>query len=275
MSATTLTTTLSTQINTEHQACMQAAGKALDHAMRCGDLLSEAKSTCKHGEWQGWLDDNFDGSDRSAQAYMRLAGKREQIEQNRRGSADLSIDGALKLLAGPKSDAVHVSQNTGNPEWYTPPDVLDAARTVLGDIELDPASSKIAQKTVKANRHYTAENDGLSKKWKGATWLNPPYASGLVSQFTEKLSEHYAAGDIPTAILLVNNATDTKWFQSAVELCSAVCFIAGRLKFLDESGTPARTPLQGQAVLYYGDNASGFIETFSDFGFCVPARGAA
>jgi phage N-6-adenine-methyltransferase len=252
---------------------MQAAGKALEHAMRCGDLLSEAKSTCKHGEWQGWIEEHFEASARTAQGYMRIAKNRELVESKTGDSPVLSIDGALKLLAGPKSDAVHVSQNTGNPEWYTPPNVLDAARVVLGNIELDPASSKIAQKTVKANRHYTAENDGLSKKWKGATWLNPPYASGLVSQFTEKLSGHYAAGDIPTAILLVNNATDTKWFQSAVELCSAVCFIAGRLKFLDESGTPARTPLQGQAVLYYGDNASGFIDAFSVFGFCVPTEG--
>ena len=53
---------LAEQINAEHRACVEAANGALDHAMRAGDLLSEAKAACKHGEWQNWLADNFEGS---------------------------------------------------------------------------------------------------------------------------------------------------------------------------------------------------------------------
>ena len=43
-----------------------------------------------------------------------------------------------------------VTLNTGEIEWYTPPEYLERVRAVLGGIDLDPASSKIAQKTVKA-----------------------------------------------------------------------------------------------------------------------------
>jgi hypothetical protein len=39
-------------------------------------------------------------------------------------------------------------------ERYTPPEYLDRVRAVLGDIDLDPASSEIAQETVKA-KHYS------------------------------------------------------------------------------------------------------------------------
>jgi hypothetical protein len=102
MSTNTLTTTLPAQINQEHQACIRAAGQALEHALRCGDLLMEAKADCRHGEWQSWLAEHFEGSKRSAQAYMRLADNRELLESKSAESALLSIDGAMKLIAGPK-----------------------------------------------------------------------------------------------------------------------------------------------------------------------------
>ena len=100
--ATVVTSDLASEINTEHQACMQAAGKAIDHALRCGDLLIEAKGTCQHGEWQGWLAEHFKGAARTARGYMQLADNRELLESKRRTSAVLGIDGALKLLASPK-----------------------------------------------------------------------------------------------------------------------------------------------------------------------------
>ena len=177
---------------------------------------------------------------------------------------ELTQAGLLKLAG-----AGHVSQSTGENEWYTPIEYISAARDVMGCIDLDPASSKVAQKTVKAKQFFTIAEDGLLKKWKGRVWLNPPYAKGLIERFCETLISQLVSGDVTQAICLVNNATETKWFQAASQHASAMCFPSGRIKFNDKNGTPANSPLQGQAFLYFGDSSTEFCERFSEFGWCA------
>lgn len=160
----------------------------------------------------------------------------------------------------------HVSFNSGNNEWYTPSEFVEAARRVMGEIELDPASSDIANQTVNANHYLTAEQDGLTFDWSGKVWMNPPYASELIGRFTEKLTEHFVNGDIDEAIVLVNNATETGWFQGMLEHASAVCFLRRRVKFLDVEGNASGAPLQGQAILYFGENVNLFVSEFGGFG---------
>ena len=92
---------LAASIRQEHHLAEQHAMQAVNHAMEAGRLLIEAKALCSHGKWLSWLADNFEGSARTAQAYMRLYENRDALA-NTQSSAHLSIDGALKLLAEPK-----------------------------------------------------------------------------------------------------------------------------------------------------------------------------
>ncbi len=68
----------------------------------------------------------------------------------------------------------------GSNEWYTPSKYIEAAREVMGEIDLDPASSDLANQTVKASMYYSQQEDGLILPWHGNCWINPPY-TGIVA----------------------------------------------------------------------------------------------
>ena len=162
----------------------------------------------------------------------------------------------------------HVAHNSGNNEWYTPDVYLDLARKVMGEIDLDPASCAKANDRVKAIKFYSQENDGLQNEWGGKVWMNPPYKANLIGKFANKLAESYESKTVLSAIVLVNNATETKWFRTLVNKASAVCFPYGRVRFLDPEGNLG-APLQGQAILYFGDSPETFVGNFSSIGWCA------
>ena len=64
-------------------------------------------------------------------------------------------------------DPAHVSQNTGDNEWYTPKEYITSAEWVLRGIDLDPASTSEANEIVKAHVYYTADANGLDQEWHG------------------------------------------------------------------------------------------------------------
>ena len=159
----------------------------------------------------------------------------------------------------------HVSQNSGNNEWYTPVYLLDAARQTMGQIDCDPASSAIANRAVGATTYFTKDEDGLAQPWHGRVWLNPPYAQPLIRLFCEAAVGKFQSGEIEQAVVLVNNGTETKWGKTLLDAATAVCFPTGRIRFLDPDGNPG-APLQGQMIIYLGACPQRFREAFADTG---------
>ena len=164
-----------------------------------------------------------------------------------------------------KAKKPHVSHNSGNNEWYTPPEYLDAVREVLGTIDLDPASCEVANRHVQADRYYTVADDGLTQEWRGRCFLNPPYSRALCGRFCERMATLYESASVTEAIVLVNNATETEWFQRLLGAASAVCFPDGRIRYLKEDGQRG-APLQGQAFIYFGMQRDAFSLAFRRFG---------
>lgn len=179
-----------------------------------------------------------------------------------------SVETVLTGKNGNGASVPHVSYNSGNNEWYTPADYIEAARHVMGDIDLDPASSAVANAKIKAAEYYSVDDNGLDQEWEGRVWMNPPYASDLIGKFCARLAASFDAGMVPEAIVLVNNATETAWFRLVADRASAICFPSGRVRFWSPDGTPG-APLQGQAVLYLGANVAAFSAAFSTFGLVL------
>ena len=204
------------------------------------------------------------GKDGKAAADMILSGKANTPRETVRQFAQMEPHKKEEVVQGILDRRPHVSYNSGNQEWYTPAEYIEAARAVMGSIDLDPASSEIANQTVKASAYYTAEANGLDKKWSGNVWLNPPYASDLIGKFIDKLTTE--RGTYNQAVVLVNNATETEWFHKLINAASAVLFPKGRVKFYKPDGETG-APLQGQAVVYIGDAPERFLNEFRRFGW--------
>ena len=160
----------------------------------------------------------------------------------------------------------HVAHNSANNEWYTPPHIIEAARKAMGGIDTDPATSLKANEIVQAKTIYTIDNCGLKNDWLGNIWLNPPYARGLVNAFIDRAIEEFLRGNARQACILVNNATETRWFQRLLKYSDAVCFLNQRVRFILPCGNAKGAPLQGQVVVYIGSWVRNFQESFDRAG---------
>lgn len=171
-------------------------------------------------------------------------------------------------------DNIEVSTQGKSNEWYTPVCYVDAARKVMGGIDLDPASCEMANQVIKANRYYTKEDNGLTQEWKAkSVWLNPPYGStGDVSNmgaFTRKLIREYQTGNVEQAIILLTSKTDATWFQPLWDY--TICFPNHLIYFTGDRPNKSHyngkyCHIHGTSFTYLGPHESAFIEHFSVFG---------
>lgn len=146
----------------------------------------------------------------------------------------------------------------GFDEWMTPPNVIELARTAMGSIDFDPASNPVAQEYVKAKQYCVAPDsptaqmlaedidgfarkhfeyldnvliDGLKQPWHGNVWCNPPYSAGNIDLFVDRAIDQYNSGSINQMLMLVNSATDTKWYHKLIRHSQLTMLWRGRIKF--------------------------------------------
>jgi len=198
--------------------------------------------------------------------YQKLAeyddAKIDKIINEFRGSfAEPTTKALFASLIG-----AHVGHSSGEDEWYTPEKYIESAKATMGSVDLDPASCSKANELVGAKTFFSSEDDGLSKDWFGNVWMNPPYSQPDIKHFSDKFVSEFMAGKFKQGCVLVNNATETEWLQNLLQICTAACFIKRRVHFIDINGKPSGSPLQGQVVLYFGNNSKDFADNFKDFG---------
>jgi ParB family chromosome partitioning protein len=164
--------------------------------------------------------------------------------------------------------------NSGDSEWYTPKEWIERARAVMGSIDVEPASCAQAQAIVQATIYYTMYDSGLDHYWYKNVWLNPPFSAILVKKFCGKLVEEWDAGRTAAAIVLVNSATETRWFQLLMRRATVMCCLNERIGFISAAGT-ASQPARGQTVFYFGPDPDRFGEVFGPHGSLLRLVGRA
>jgi len=151
-------------------------------------------------------------------------------------------------------------------EHYTPDFILSATRSLLGGIDLDPASSEIANQRVKAHTYYTKEDNSLHLPWCGKVFLNPPGGKlkgtrSLTKAFwqklvTEYLLDEHLIGHVTEAIFLAfsiellqtsqNGADNPKYWATSYP----ICIPKQRISFIDADGNAQTSPPHASAIIY-------------------------
>lgn len=186
-------------------------------------------------------------------------------------------------------------------EHYTPTEVVEAARRVLGGFDLDPASCAAANETVKAAQFFDAATDGLAQPWHAydktpaRVFLNPPGGSLIerdgrwvpvpkdrtginvrkvkssMAVWWAKLVAEYKAGRVKSAVFVGFTLEILRLSQATpipVQMFPR-CYPRDRLRF---GGT---SPTHANVLVYLPDDVGRwrvFADAFDPLGFCE--RGA-
>lgn len=131
--------------------------------------------------------------------------------------------------------------------WETPNDFFDKYNAIF-KFEIDVCA---LPENAKCEKYFTPEIDGLSQKWIGSCWMNPPYGKEI-SAWMKKAYESSLQG--ATVVCLVPSRTDTKWWHEYA-MKGEIEFIRGRLKF---GGSKNSAPFPSAIVIFkptfYADN---------------------
>lgn len=156
--------------------------------------------------------------------------------------------------------------------WFTPSQYVEAARSVLGRIDLDPFSSAEANLTVGARHYFTEADDAFTKVWAaGTVWMNPPYGRAFRASI-EKFVNEFTSGHFRAGIVLCNNATETRAGQLLFKTASAVAFPDHRISFTNVDGKKVSGNTRGQMFAYFGPKVALFRKVFSQFGSVLTCR---
>ena len=144
-------------------------------------------------------------------------------------------------------------------EWYTPPHVFEA----LGcRFDLDVAAP--ARRT-----HVPCDgalcSDGLSTKWFGFVWMNPPF--GGRNGIAPWLDKFFAHGN---GIALTPDRTSAPWFQAAWPKADAVLFTR-KIRFLRPDGSEGVSPSNGTALMAVGAQGVAALNRAAARGFGILA----
>lgn len=195
----------------------------------------------------------------------------KDVIEAKKAAPDRTVRELIKSKADKNSLAYVGSLSNGQRDsdtWYTPKTYIEAVKEVLGSIELDPYSDEIANTNIQAERIFTQDEPAELQEWDCKTlWMNPPYTGSIIKTAICKFIEEYKKYNF-SAVIVTNNATETRWFKALVTNSDYFCFTDHRIAFETYDGKNESNNTRGQTFFYFGEDANKFKAVFSKFGWC-------
>ena len=232
------------------------------YAYLCESKRVEGKPVCVNLGYLGSIASEDVNHKQRREAFWTQA--RENLAQHHfSDKTKAGIEDAISRRVPKKCKTLKAMTSNNTEEWYTPSLYIDMVRSVLGAIDLDPASNDYAQEWIQATRYFTVAIDGLDQHWHGKIWLNPPYChkAGL---WTDKAIAEFHSGRVTEAIILVNQSGAAWYHRLDNEFLN--CKVSKRISFIDSKGNKQSSPTQYNSFFYLGANTERFREVFSSIG---------
>lgn len=159
-----------------------------------------------------------------------------------------------------------VDKKCNRVEYFTPENILGCTRHYFGGpIPLDPAT--ISTNPTKAEIFYTQAEDGLILPWDHAVFVNPPYGR-VIKDWTKKIRDSSELGTQIIALLPCGARFSTRYWQDNIlsDCLDVICFVRGRVSFLDEQGNKVGQNPYDSAIYGYNVDGNGFVEAFRKLG---------
>jgi hypothetical protein len=109
-------------------------------------------------------------------------------------------------------------------ERFTPPHIIRR----LGEFDLDPACGDLCPNRT-ARRRFTPIQNGLTRKWTGRVWLNPPFEN--CKPWVERMVAHN------NGILLIFTKPQADWYRRAVSKAGYVFLFNDNVRFRRPDGS--------------------------------------
>ena len=173
-------------------------------------------------------------------------------------------------LSGPLAGSVwdwFASDEPQIQDYFTPPELIEAARAAMGGIDLDAASHWLANKTHRIPDFFHKGRDAFENDWYGRVWLNPPFHKYL--PWFERIIKYVDSGDISDLCMLSPTwAFTTVQAQPFIDITSAHLLLSPTPKFWGNSeGRTGRN--DPHSIVYIGDRVDEFHEAFAPHGIVM------
>lgn len=166
---------------------------------------------------------------------------------------------------------MNIQHSSRTDMWFTPIDIIERARRVLGEIDLDPASCAEANERVKAAKYYTEAENGLTLPWYGKIFCNPPGGKTGNKSNTVLFWQKLMDSDFEDAIFLCFSLEAMQTTQQAGNGVAsyAFCVPRRRIAFDKPDGTRGKAPSHSNCIVYVHrrvDASAKFVAEFEDLG---------